>query len=71
MKPLHLAAITAVSIFALSACSGSQDPATPSADTEGAVEAAAFAAVTDARLDNAEATPCNFQCIHMITFTKF
>ena len=55
MKPLHLAALAAASIFALSACSGAQDPETPPTDADS--ETAAFADVTDDRLNNAEATP--------------
>jgi PQQ-dependent dehydrogenase (methanol/ethanol family) len=55
MKPLHLAALVAASIFALSACSGTQDPETPPIDADS--ETAAFADVTDDRLNNAEATP--------------
>ena len=56
MKPLHLAAIAAVSIFALSACSGSQESET-NVDANPTAETAAFAAVTDARLNNAASTP--------------
>lgn len=55
MKPLHLAALAAASIFALSACSGAQGPDAPATETE--ADAAGFADVTDDRLDNAEATP--------------
>lgn len=55
MKPLHLAALAAASIFALSACSGAQDPDAPATETE--ADTAVFADVTDDRLDNAEATP--------------
>ena len=61
MKPLHLAALAAISVFAVSACSGSEtnDTATVDADTP-PVEATTFADVTDARLDNAEATPAEW-----------
>ena len=55
MKPLHLAALAAASVFALAACSGGQDADTPATETE--VETAVFADVTDDRLDNAAATP--------------
>ncbi|MEM6652732.1 MAG: PQQ-dependent dehydrogenase, methanol/ethanol family [Pseudomonadota bacterium] len=53
MKPLHLAAITAVSLIAVSACSGSEATAPESVETVPEV----FANVTDARLDQAAATP--------------
>ena len=59
MKPLNLAALAAASIFVLSACSGAQDPVTDtSADT--ASETSTFADVTDARLDDAAATPAEW-----------
>ena len=59
MKPLNLAALAAASIFVLSACSGGQDAETPSNDAgvETPAEAPAFADVTDARLNDAAATP--------------
>ena len=38
MKPLHLAALAAASVFALAACSGGQDADTPASETEVAVE---------------------------------
>lgn len=59
MKPLNLAALAAASVFVLSACSGGQDVETPSNDAsiETPADAPAFADVTDARLDNAAATP--------------
>lgn len=55
MKPLNLAAFAAASVFVLSACSGAQDPEAPTGETTEA--SATFADVTDARLNNAEATP--------------
>lgn len=55
MKPLNLAAFAAASVLVLSACSGAQDPEAPTGETTEA--SATFADVTDARLDNAEATP--------------
>ena len=55
MKPRHLAALAAASVFALSACSGADDPAPPVEETD--ASASAFAAVSDDRLDNAAATP--------------
>ncbi len=58
MKPLHLAALAAVSVFALSACSGGQDAETPSSNVD--ADAAVFADVTDDRLDNAAATPAEW-----------
>ncbi|MEL6726057.1 MAG: PQQ-dependent dehydrogenase, methanol/ethanol family [Pseudomonadota bacterium] len=62
MKPLNFAALAAASIFVLSACSGGQEPATPAteATTEESSEASAFAAVTDARLNDAAATPAEW-----------
>ncbi|MEM9181145.1 MAG: PQQ-dependent dehydrogenase, methanol/ethanol family, partial [Pseudomonadota bacterium] len=54
MKPLNLAAYAAACVFGLAACSGSETNETPP------VEAATFADVTDARLDNAEATPAEW-----------
>ncbi|MEL7042931.1 MAG: PQQ-dependent dehydrogenase, methanol/ethanol family [Pseudomonadota bacterium] len=53
MKPLHLAAITAASLIVVSACSGSETTAPEAAETIPEV----FANVTDARLDQAAATP--------------
>lgn len=55
MKPLHLAALAAASVFALAACSGGQGADTPATETE--AETAVFADVTDDRLDNAATTP--------------
>lgn len=55
MKPLNLAAFAAASVLVLSACSGAQDPEAPTGETTEA--SATFADVTDARLNNAEATP--------------
>lgn len=55
MKPLNLAAFAAASVLVLSACSGAQDPEAPTGESTEA--SATFADVTDARLDNAEATP--------------
>lgn len=59
MKPLNLAALAAASLFVLSACTGQQDAETPSpeASTDAAEDAAVFADVTDARLNDAAATP--------------
>ncbi len=58
MKPLNIAAITAASLFILSACSGGQEPVGETADASGAE--VAFADVSDDRLNNAAATPAEW-----------
>ncbi len=62
MKPLNYAALAVASLVVLSACSGGQEPATPTTETtnETPAEAPAFAAVTDARLNDAAATPAEW-----------
>ncbi|MEM7327118.1 MAG: PQQ-dependent dehydrogenase, methanol/ethanol family [Pseudomonadota bacterium] len=58
MNPLHLAALAAVSTIVLAGCSGSQGNESPALEAETPpAEIVSFAAVTDARLDNAAATP--------------
>lgn len=55
MKPLYQAALAAVSVFAFSACSGAQDPEIETVNDE--TDGVGFADVTDARLNDAAATP--------------
>ncbi|MEL6694093.1 MAG: PQQ-binding-like beta-propeller repeat protein, partial [Pseudomonadota bacterium] len=58
MKPLNIAALTAASLFVLSACSGEQEPGDQSADA--ATEDVTFADVSDDRLNDAAATPAEW-----------